>query len=326
MQKKISFRSVITGLLSLVVIFAAIYGCGRLYYRLTGGFTIGNIVSDLSYDPRWKLRELSHEEKEKINHILDQEFNYLGKGCQAYVFLSQDGDYVLKFFKYQRFRHQRWLDYLTFIPTMDCYLQQKRKRKQEKLENVFKSWKIAFEDLREETGVVYAHLNKTDDLNKILVIRDKLGLVHHLDLDKIEFLLQKRANMLCPTLKEMMEKDDITSAKNVIDQLIAMLIFEYQRGFADNDHALMQNTGVLAGAPIHVDVGQLIHNDIVKDPSVYRTELFNKTYKFRKWLEGRFPELSTHLDKKLQEIIGEQFFHMKPYSHQGDVAKIPNNS
>ncbi|MFQ5730237.1 MAG: hypothetical protein ACE5GN_07740, partial [Waddliaceae bacterium] len=86
---------------------------------------------------------------------------------------------------------------------------------------------------------------------------------------------------------------------------------------ADNDHALMQNTGVLEGLPVHVDVGQFVKNEAMKDSAIYNQELFNKTYKFRIWLQDKYPELLSYLDAELHHEMGDIFYQLKyiPKSH-----------
>lgn len=309
------------------ILFACIcslYGLIRLYYAVTGGFTIGNITSDLSYDPQWSTHTLSTAEYKEIDRALDQQYSYLGKGCQAYVFDSDDGQYVLKFFKYQRFRPQSWLNFFTFIPMIDRYQQLKSTQKKHKLDNVLRSWKIAFENLSKETGVVYVHLNKSNDLHKTITLRDKMSIEHQLNLDQMEFLVQHKAEMLCSTLKTMIDQDDLDQAELLIDRLLVMLLSEYFRGYADNDHALMQNTGVWNGHPVHIDVGQFIYNATVKDPAVFRQELYDKTYKFHLWLKQYNADLAAYLQNRLVAIIGQDYFLKGPYIHKSDVAKIPH--
>jgi len=311
-----------TFVLLLVVLLT--YGGGRVYYAVTGGFTMGNITSDLAYNSKWETHPLSPQEKQEIQKALNQEFSYLGRGCQAYVFASQDGDYVIKFFKYQRFRPQAWIDLFTFIPAVDSYQQEKVIEKQEKLNKVFTSWKIACDHLRKETGVIYVHLNKSDDLHQFILIKDKMGLEHNVDLDKTEFMLQRRATMLCPAIDKLVLEGSMDQAAILVDRLLAMLILEYGKGYADNDHALMQNTGVLDGFPIHIDVGQFIRNNGVRAPKVYKQELYDKTYKFQHWLEKKHPILAEHLKARIVAVIGPDYFYSAPYVHKGDVAKIPH--
>jgi hypothetical protein len=288
------------------------YGAGRLYFEVTGGFTIRNITSNQPYDERWKTRTLSSGEKSQLRDLLSQNYHYLGKGCQAYVFLSDDGKYVLKFFKYQRFRTQKWIDLLTFIPPIERYQIAKGIEKKEKLDKVYSSWKLAFDYLQPETGIVYVHLNKSNDLQQKVKIYDKIGFEHTLDLDQVEFMVQKRAEMLTPTIDELMKKQDVEGAKNLISRLVSMVLFEYERGFGDKDHALMQNTGVFEGNPIHIDVGQFVRDENLKEPPVYKQEIFSKTYRFRIWLKKKYPELASYLETILVELIGPEFYKMKP--------------
>lgn len=110
------------------VVFLIAYGAGRLYYRVTAGFTVGNITYALPYDSRWDIRDLNLAESKHLDYILSQNFKYLGKGCQSYVFASEDGQYVLKFFKFQRFRQREWLNHFTFIPGMEQYVKEKQKK------------------------------------------------------------------------------------------------------------------------------------------------------------------------------------------------------
>jgi len=295
-------------LLWLFVIPLLMFGVGRLYFRVTDGFRIAHISSDFTFDPRWETRQLSHKEQATVDEILSQDFTYLGKGCQSYVFLSEDGEHVIKFLKYQRFRPQFYFYWLSFIPAVENSLNYRLKKKKFKRENLFRSWRTAFDNLPEETGLVYVHLNKTSHLDKQLTIYDKVGLKYTLNIDDMEFLIQKKATMICPMLDTMMAEGKEKEAKTILSELIQMVTSEYHRGFADNDHALMQNTGVYHGKPIHVDVGQFVKDDAMRDPSLYYQELFNKTWKFRVWLKEKHPDLLAHIDQELLNEMGEEFY------------------
>lgn len=288
------------------LLLLSVYGLGRLYYALTAGFTLGKITSDLTYDSRWEIPPLNSEEKERLTTLLSQEFSYLGRGCQAYVFESADGKYVIKFFKFYHFRPASWVIPFSFLPPVDDYLQKKSSEKKQLLDTVCTSWKIAYEDLQEETGVVYIHLNKSRDLKKTLTLVDKMGFKHTIPLDNYEFMIQRKARLIGPVLEDLMAAGKLQEAKSLIDQLMEMIFSEFQRGYADNDHALMQNTGVIDGKPIHIDVGQFVRNQSVKEHAVYDQELFNKTWRFRQWLEPRYPALADHVVEHLNARIGKE--------------------
>ncbi|MBA3604087.1 MAG: hypothetical protein H0W50_10735 [Parachlamydiaceae bacterium] len=309
--------------LLLALVISTVYGVGRLYYRITDGFLEENIQFDLPYDSRWESPALSVEKKNEIDAILAQEFYYLGKGCQSYVFRSQDDKYVIKFFKYQRFKPQSWLSAFTFIPAVDNYQLQKKDLKKQKLDYLFSSWKLSYDELQPETGVLYVNLNKNSNLWDKLIVYDKMGLKHELQLDSLEFMLQKKANMLCPELLRLKSNNDLAACEELVDNLLAMLLSEYQRGFADNDHALMQNTGVFDQKPIHIDVGQFVRNSIASDPRVYSQELFNKMWKFRIWLAQEYPELAQYTQESLKMAIGPSFDKLTPQLNKASMGRIP---
>ncbi len=296
----------------VILAFLAFYGAIRLYYRLTDGFSIENISSDFSFQPQWQIRPLTAVELRETKTALNQPYRYLGKGCQSYVFLSDDGKYVIKFFKYQRFRLQPWVEY---FPGIDQYRKEKIEQKWNKLNVFVTSWKIAFDYLKDESGLIYVHLNKTKELNIELTIYDKMGFRHLLNLDEMEFCIQKRATPLEDVLKEFKMAKQNDRAEKILSKLLGMIVYEYQRGIGDNDHALLQNTGVIDGQPIHIDIGQFILNNKYKQPDFYHQELFTKTYRLRRWVKENYPQIEIFLDAQLEQIIGPAFNTMQPKFH-----------
>lgn len=295
-------------IIALMLVSLVLYGAGRLYFQLTAGFTIGNITTDIAQEPDWGIAPVSANELANLESILNQPYTYLGKGCQSYVFKSNDGKYVIKFLKLQRFRPQNYLNLFSFIPAVEKVREKKAESKRKKLNELLSSWKIAYEDLRPETGLVYLHLNETQEFHSPLLIYDKMGFRHEIDPNKALFLVQNSAEMLCSALR----KKNSEGAKEIISRLMNMLLSEYQRGLGDNDHALMQNTGVRDDQPLHIDVGQFSKEPRFKDPQVYHGELFSKTYKFRIWLAKHYPELETYLAGLLFDEIGPAMETMKP--------------
>lgn len=288
-----------------------IYGIGRAYFYITDGFAVSNITSDLAYDNRWNIRPLNKGQWKEVEEALAQPYHYFSKGCQSYVFESEDRRYVLKFIKYQRFRNHFWVDWMGSLPLVDRYIAEKNRKKQKKLENILTGWCIAYEELKAETGVVYVHLNKTNDMLGTLRIIDKMGVEHELHLDEMEFMVQRKARMLTETIHQMMANEEIDGVKNLLARLLKTILFEYERGISDNDQALMQNTGVLDGVPIHIDLGQFVRRRDVQNPQLMKQQLYNRTYLFNVWLNEHYPEIGEYFWGMLTQIIGPQINELK---------------
>jgi hypothetical protein len=298
-------------LINLMLIAMLLYAGGRLYFQLTGGFSTENITG-MPDTGAFSVQSIDGEQQKQIAEILSQPFYYLGKGCQSYVFESKDHRYVIKFLKLQRFRPHWTLETVSFIPQMEKLREKKAIEKTDKLIDLLSSWKIAYEDIPEETGVIYMHLPHQSMPAQKLKIIDKAGITRELDSSSVAFLLQRKAEMLCPFIKRKMGEGNQLAAKKALSSLVSRLVDEYHRGFGDNDHALMQNTGVFDGSPVHIDVGQFTREERFKDPLVYREELFSKTYKFRIWLSKHYPELERHLYQELLSVIGPEIDQLKP--------------
>lgn len=302
--------------LLILAICLSLYGLGRLYLQRTDGFFVSHILStrtDFPAKPIWSISPLSKEEKQLVQEALHQPYTYLGKGCQSYVFASQDGKFVLKFFKYQRFRPQAWLRYLPPLPALTLYMQEKAEKRERKLLSFMKSWQIAYNELKQESGLLCMHLNKTNEGWGYVTLIDRAGTRHQVDLDQTEFYLQKRGTPLEEHLLHLIQNGETERAKKLIDALLQQILSAYQRGLGDRDHALLQNTGVLPNDQIiHIDIGQFTKDPAFTQPLCQNQELFSKTYRFAAFLQQHSPLLAAHLQERLVEKIGSAYFAMEP--------------
>lgn len=289
-----------------ILISCCLYGSGRLYFYGTAGFTLSHITPQ---QEEWGA--VTSAPSSEVATALAQPFHYLGKGCQSYVFVSQDGHYVIKFLKYQRFRPSWLLE--TFSPWLQTAYQKKKEEKKEKLQALLNSWQLADRSLRDQTALLYVHTTPTHIPSiETLSLVDKMGFVRKVNPQQLVFLLQRRATPLCTYIHQEMAAKRPESVYLLFDNLLSMLTHEYQQGIGDNDHALMQNTGVWHNHPIHIDVGQFTQEERFLDPHIAHEELFSKTYKFRLWLAKRYPQLESYLHTQLKTLIGPRIDTLRP--------------
>ena len=81
---------------------------------ITDGFRVDKIKVDLASLQEEDI-QISPEKKKEIFSILKQEFHYIDKGCQTYVFESFDKDYVIKFIRFHKYRLPFWMHHISFI-------------------------------------------------------------------------------------------------------------------------------------------------------------------------------------------------------------------
>jgi hypothetical protein len=299
--KKHIFKILLIG----VFCFLAYKGA-RAWDKRADGFTIQKITSVLSTDPKWNI-VYSAEDLNRVNRILDQPFHYLGRGFQCYAFVSQDGAYVLKFFRHQRLRVPEYLDWLPQIDYVKSLKENKIKELERRKNNLFRSFKIAYEAVPSETGIIYVHINKTSGLHEVVTVFDGSGNKHQIALDSMEFVVQRKAELLKPTIDHLMKQGKEDEAKQRISQIFDLLASCAKKGVLDTDGALIRknNLGFLDDRAIYIDAGKLALKDRIKKKEAFESDTKRRLRPFAKWLEQTWPKLSLYYDKQQDKAIKE---------------------
>jgi len=171
-------------------------------------------------------------------------------------------------------------------------------KRAKKLDYDFGSYKLAYDNLREETGLVFLHLNKTSYLSQTLDLVDKIGIHHQIPLDSTTFLIQKRAAGLYSALDQMIQENRLDDAKTTLSNLLRLLAYRSQKGFHDKDPNLLTNFGVIGTQPIQIDVGRFR----TKPRQLDREGLLRITHHLRDTLKIKCPELCSHLEDEIEKI------------------------
>jgi hypothetical protein len=279
----------------IILILATLVGVERFCHYQTDGFQLYKILSDLPPRPEWETAPLDPKE-------LRQPYYYLGSGGQCYAFISQDGNSVLKFFKHHHMRPKSWLNTFSFVGGVRHILHERALR----MAHIFGSCKISYDDFRDETGLLYLHINKTTHLNRSLRLIDRLGIAHTIDLDTTSFVLQKTAELAYPAFDRVMAQGDLEGAKRRIDSLIALILARSHKGISDRDPIIRRNFGFIGERAIEIDLGSFTKDPFLRTPSAAKKVLFYETLKFKKWLAKHHPSLLPYFQERLVDEISSE--------------------
>lgn len=275
----------------LILFIAAALILTKFCQKQTDGFSILAISSNRPYNPSWESRPLLDQEKGEIENALSQPYYYLAWGSQTFVFSSQDDKYVIKFFKQRLFNPSPVLNTIPLPPILHRFREKRNFKRIDKLTRDFASYKMAFEELKEETQLVYVHLNAIP-LNKKLKIKDKCGIVHELDLDKFSFIVQKKAEPAYYHICRLMQQGDIQEAKNAIKKVVSLIKTRCEKGFKDRDPDVRTNCGFVGNIAVKLDVGRLEKTDAFQQADTIQAEIEKVTAPFQMWIATFYPILS----------------------------------
>ena len=123
----------------------------------------------------------------------------------------------------------------------------------QKLEESLASYRLAFNTLR-ETGLVYIHLEKTSNLQQKITIIDRLGHSYLLPLDDVLLVVQKRADLVFPTLEKAVAQKDIVQGKKLIHSLLQVIDNRINKHISDQDPILEKNYGFIEDRAVHIEL------------------------------------------------------------------------
>lgn len=255
------------------------------------------ISSQLSFHPEWEVRKLSKIEAQEVERALSQPYRYLGSGGQCMTFESWDDQYVIKFFKQKKFALPAWIERFP-APFLISWLREKKiLKREEKRNKVFSAFKLSFDCLPGETGLLYVHLNPTDHLKKTLRLCDPEGRNHLLNLDELEFVVQRKAELAYKVIDSLIAAQRVDEAKQAIDQLLALQASIHKKGFRNRDPNFRHNYGLIGGQAILIDVGRIVDFEKTSQKNPISTS------RFREYLFDRHPELLAYFDQSIDEIL-----------------------
>ena len=282
--------------LKIFLSFALFFAIERFCHKQTAGFSL-NKIGSASPVPLIPLSASG-----EYNVFFDQPYHFLGSGGQCYAFLSEDGSTVLKLFKNHHVRFWNWLSSFSLPGQLDFFRRQFLEKNKHQSPAFFESCCIAFKDFKDRSGLIYLHLGKTVHLNKKLTLYDKIGVVHQIDLDQVDFALQKRVEMPREKLRTLIQKNDLNEAKACIDSIVGLILERCQKGIRDRDPNIRKNLGFIGTHAVEIDLGSFTKEETQKQPEVYLAELEQNTEKLNKWLERHSPELAFYLSERIEAI------------------------
>ena len=289
----------------IALLTGLILSAARLAQKKTDGFTELAIHSEREFDIAWETRPLSVEEQAEFDRATSQTYRYFGCGGQAFALFSEDGQYVIKFFKQRVYRVPFFLDLLPFPWPLKRYQIKRHWKKSDKLYRDFTSYKMAFEEMQDLTGLLYIHLNPTNAIQKQLVITDKLGQPHLINLDEVDFVIQRRAEMVYDRIDSLMKRGAEKEAQEAITSVLHLVLERAKRGILDRDPNVRTNCGFIGNQAIKVDVGRFTRDSKAKAPAFYHADLVKIAAPFKQWIAKAHPSLLPHFEGELQRLTHE---------------------
>ncbi|MES2121791.1 MAG: hypothetical protein V4492_03310 [Chlamydiota bacterium] len=272
----------------------------RFCHHQTRGFRLSKITENTALLPTGAVAESCPA---SIDSLLHQKFHYFARGKQSFAFLSEDGEYVLKIFNNTYQRKIRAFHLLSHLPWIGNWAKEKELYFQSKLSRTFQSYHIAMNQMQEKSGLYYAHLFSSHSLPEKLTLIDPLHIEHTLNPNTLGFLIQKRVQLVYPSLKSWIDEDKWEEAQAALHSLMELFFWKFRNGIADNDPLIRTNYGFAGTKACQIDVGPLSQDDSLKKIEHQKEEITRISSSLKKWLNENGPQLIPFLDRELEDQL-----------------------
>ncbi|NGX29129.1 MAG: hypothetical protein K940chlam1_01326 [Candidatus Anoxychlamydiales bacterium] len=276
-----------------------------LAIKRTDGFKEELITRYDQVDKQWEMNQEGAIEEAK--DVLSQDFHYLTRGRECFIFESQDKKYVLKFFDSSRYYTKYFFADITlpwFLPKyIDTYRFKHYNRRSRKLNFNLSSTKLAFDNLKDESALVYVHLNKSTSFKDKIKITNRYGKTYHLDPNNIFFILQKK----CDIFYRVYETTTDEKYKHyLIESFLEMVHNRTKKLIIDDDIGKKRrNWGLHNNKAVTIDIGRWYFDEKLATLEGYKKEMLKATKILRKYLSENEPEKLDFVTNRLDEYFSD---------------------
>jgi len=220
---------------------------------------------------------------------LNQPFHYFNFGNQCFAFVSEDGKYILKLFKYVHHTPPLWTSKIPLLNRFKPFRQSRIDKTAWKRDRDFQGYQIAFDHLRTETGLLDLHLHPTNSYPTI-TLSDPLNIVHTLDLNNAPFILQKRVTPAYQQFLTWIQNKEIDKLQQGISDLISLCALRISKNIFDDDVNFYSNCGFDDDKPIIIDPGHFVLS------SSETSDLPNLLVVLKDWFSENYPPMVSHVE------------------------------
>lgn len=236
--------------------------------------------------------QVSELDFSKLDPILSQPFHYLKHGKQMVALESADGRYVLKLFNPMRPLEKKW--YLKWKLwkrySSIKWISREWFHKKPRLKKLLVRHKLAYEHLRQETGLVFIHASPSEKVIHYLHMTDQKGKKHILSLSETPFVIQEKAILVPQYLQKLLNEHKTEQVNTAITNLHKLFDKRLSVGITDRIQTMENNYGFVGTRPIQIDVGRIRFDPLLKKQSdEEKTRILNN---FHSWLGNKFPEIT----------------------------------
>lgn len=263
-------------------------GTGKIWHFAKDGFSIRRChVWDFSVSSG-----LSEESRSALN----QTYIYLSRGHQCYAFVSEDGNYVIKIPRTDRYHTAFWLN---LFPQRKQMRQKNLSRREAFL---LESFRVSYEELRDQTALLALHLGKSEDRGEKIRIVDRIGRSYEMPLHNTAFILQRKKPILMAEFQKALREGSRDRAEQMLEAFLQVIVDRAKLGILNKDPSFLRNFGFDGKSAFQIDIGSFYRVKGISGRIAYEKSIRETVGPVREWLASVDREMAESFDQMLERF------------------------
>ena len=266
----------------LLILIGFCAAVGKVWYYRTNGFNVCRLHG-------WTQSLKGDWWDEEADSVITQDFHYLGRGRQAFAFVSEDGQYVIKFPRGDICKLPFWLRALPLKQRRERQIRRKAVHERWVLESA----RLAMEELKDETALIAMNFSQAYEgklPNKSVRIIDQAGRSFRIPLRTTYFILQRKKQLFRDVIEEAAAREGLIGVEKVLDDLFANILERTKKGILNRDGSFLRNYGFDENGAYQTDVGSFFKVDNEPKEAVYLRYIALGVKPIRRWMKENHPE------------------------------------
>jgi hypothetical protein len=248
--------------------------------------------------------DLSAIRKTLPNSVINQSYRYLYEGSSAIVFISADNQYIFKILK----QNASSIPTLILPPGQHRYGVNHKEIDTTSLQPHglrYNSYLLAIDRLQKETGLIFLHLDRLQDLDTQLLVLDKKGQQRILSLDDYAFVFQKKGDPIYQTITKLMRNNQIDKAKALVGHTLQSVFTLCREVVIDESSVIKKHMSCIGEQCLFMDVEHFQRQKEMIDGIAYLQQVDDIIDSFEIWLKQKHPKLAIEAKNQITQLKQE---------------------
>lgn len=167
---------------------------------------------------------------------------------------------------------------------------------------LLESFRVSYEELRDQTALLALHLGKSEDRGEKIRIVDRIGRSYEMPLHNTAFILQRKKPILMAEFQKALREGSRDRAEQMLEAFLQVIVDRAKLGILNKDPSFLRNFGFDGKSAFQIDIGSFYRVKGISGRIAYEKSIRETVGPVREWLASVDREMAESFDQMLERF------------------------